>query len=64
MLTTTPNIEDLKTITSYSSLDQLTILKDICHQIYIARNISLNQGSIFESMKKIDKLFVDKSNFN
>lgn len=64
MLTTTPNIEDLKTITSYSSLDQLTILKDICHQIYIARNISLNQGSIFESMKKIDKLFVDKSNYN
>ena len=64
MLTTTPNIEDLKTITSYSSLDQLTILKDICHQIYIARNISSNQGSIFESMKKIDKLFVDKSNYN
>ena len=64
MLTTTPDIQNLKTITSYSSLDQLTILKEICHQIYIARNISLNQGSIFESMKKIDKLFVDKSNFN
>jgi hypothetical protein len=64
MLTTTPDIEDLKTITSYGSLEQLIILKDICHRIYIARNISMNQESILESMNKIDKLFVDKSNYN
>ena len=64
MLTTTPDIEDLKIITSYSSLEQLIILKDICHRIYIARNITSNQESIFESMKKIDKLFVDPTNYN
>jgi len=64
MLTTIPDDKDLKSISSYGSLDQLLILKTICHDIYIARNISMNQEKILDSMKKIDKIFVDSSNYN
>jgi hypothetical protein len=64
MLTTIPDDKDLKSISSYGSLDQLLILKTICHDIYIARNISMNQEKILDSMRKIDKIFVDSSNYN
>lgn len=64
MLTTIPDNFDLKTINSYGRLDQLLILKIICHDIYIARNISMNQEKILDSLRKIDKLFVDRTNYN
>lgn len=64
MLTTIPDDKDLETINSYDVLDQLLILKTICHDIYIARNIAMNQAKIINSMKKIDRLFVERSNYN
>jgi len=64
MLTTIPDYSDLKEINSYHNLDQLLILKSICHDIYIARNISMNQQKILDSMKAIDRLFVERENFN
>jgi hypothetical protein len=51
-------------ITDYDSLNQLLILKAICNQIYIARNISMNNETIEECLKRIDSLFRDKDNFN
>lgn len=59
-----PEKQNLKHVNSYSSLEQLTILKDICNKIYIARNIALSQKSIIENLEKIDTLFRDKDNFN
>lgn len=35
----------------------LEVLKEICNRIYIARNITLNNDSILEQLKMIDKLF-------
>lgn len=51
-------------INELDSLNQLLILKAICAQIYVARNISLSPERIEEQMKKIDELFRDKDNFN
>lgn len=51
-------------ITDFDSLNQLLILKAICNQIYIARNITLKPETIEEQLKKIDELFRDKDNFN
>ena len=59
-----PDKQYLKYINSYSSLEQLTILKDICNKIYIARNISLSHESIVENLERIDTLFRDRDNFN
>ena len=36
--------------------------KDICNQIYIARNISMDNDSVLDSLKKIDTLMRDKEN--
>ena len=52
-----PDKKDLKSINKYDSLTQLTILKDICNRIYIARSISMSQDSIIDNLEKIDKLF-------
>jgi len=52
-----PDKKDLKSINKYDSLTQLTILKDICNRIYIARNISMSQDSIVDNLEKLDKLF-------
>jgi hypothetical protein len=52
-----PDKKDLKSINNYDSLTQLTILKDICNRIYIARCISMSQDSIIDNLEKIDKLF-------
>jgi len=51
-----PDKKDLKSINKYDSLTQLTILKDICNRIYIARSISMSQDSIIDNLEKIDKL--------
>lgn len=56
--------EEQKYINEYDSLNQLLILKAICGQIYIARNITLNSETIEEQLKKIDSLFRDRDNFN
>jgi 3-phosphoglycerate kinase len=57
-------LEVVKSITDYNLSDQLLILKAICNQIYIARNISLNNEIIEEQLRRIDSLFRDKDNFN
>lgn len=59
-----PETLNLKNIVSYNSLEQLMILKDICHKIYIARNITLDSETIDDTMSRIDKLFRDTDNFN
>jgi hypothetical protein len=52
-----PDKKDLSNINTYNSLKQLTILKDICNRIFIARNISMSQDSIIDNLEKIDMLF-------
>ena len=47
----------LTQIHNYSPEEQLVLLTHICHQIYIARNISMNQAVMTENLKKIDTLF-------
>ena len=53
-----------KTLHDFSKDEQLTILKDICNKIYIARNISMSYETIIENLEEIDKLFRDNENFN
>lgn len=53
-----------KVITDYDGINQLLILKAICNQIYIARNISMNSEKVEEQLKRIDSLFRDKDNYN
>ena len=62
-MTTVPDKKDLKRIDKYDSLTQLMILKDICNRMYIARNITMSQDSIIDSLEKIDRLFRDE-NYN
>jgi hypothetical protein len=59
-----PNKVDLKRIDKYDSLTQLMILKDICNCMYIARNITMSDGSMVDNLEKIDKLFRDDENYN
>ena len=47
----------LKQLHNYTPEERLVILTHLCHQLYIARNISSNQGVILENLKKIDILF-------
>jgi hypothetical protein len=47
----------LTQIHNYSPEEQLVLLTHICHQIFIARNISMNQEVILANLKKIDTLF-------
>jgi hypothetical protein len=53
-----------QSINDHDSLNQLLLLKAICSQIYIARNISMNNDIVEEQLKRIDSLFRDKDNFN
>jgi len=59
-----PDKSDLTHINTYEPLVQLLILKDICHKIYINRNISMSQENIIDNLEKIDILFRDRENFN
>jgi hypothetical protein len=47
----------LTQIQNYTQEEQLVLLTHICHQIYIARNISMSQETILANLKKIDTLF-------
>ena len=47
----------LTQIHNYTQEEQLVLLKHICHQIFIARNISMNQEVILANLSKIDTLF-------
>jgi hypothetical protein len=47
----------LTQIHNYTREEQLVLLTHICHQIFIARNISMNQEVILANLKKIDTLF-------
>lgn len=42
----------------------LLACKDICNQIYIARNISLDNGAIIKALEKIDRLMRTKDEFD
>ena len=42
---------------NYTPEERLVLLTHICHQIYMARNISLNQETIIDNLKKIDTIF-------
>jgi len=44
-------------IHNYSPEERLVLLTHICHQIFIARNISMNQQVILDQLSKIDTLF-------
>lgn len=59
-----PSTDQLKNISTYSDQDQLMILSDLCHKIYIARNITLDTKTINDMLSRIDKLFRDNENFN
>jgi hypothetical protein len=47
----------LTQIHNYTQDEQLVLLSHICHQIFIARNISMNQTVILDNLQKIDILF-------
>lgn len=53
-----------KVITDFSKEEQLAILKNICYQIYIARNITMSPDVIIEELEEIDRLFRDNENYN
>lgn len=59
-----PDKVDLKHIHKYDSMTQLSILKDICNRLYIARNIAMSQDFVVDNLEKIDKLFKDDKNYN
>jgi len=61
--------EDLYNVTQVYIKDRdycklLLDCKDICNQIYIARNISMNNDSILDSLKKIDTLMRENNSYN
>lgn len=35
--------------------EEYNLLKSICNQIYIARNITLSESSIIDALEKIDR---------
>jgi hypothetical protein len=47
----------LKQLQNYTPEERLVILTHLCHELYIARNISSNERVILENLKKIDILF-------
>jgi hypothetical protein len=47
----------LTQIQNYTQEEQLVLLSHICNQIFIARNITINQEVILANLKKIDILF-------
>ena len=63
IMTTVPDIKDLKRIEEYDSATQLKILTNICNRIYIATNITMSQDSMIENLNKINRLFRDE-NYN
>lgn len=46
-----------KMIHEYTSAERLFVLDRICAEIYIARNISMDQKTILDNLVKIDKLY-------
>lgn len=61
--------EDLYNVTQVYIKDRdycklLLDCRDICNQIYIARNISMNNDSILDSLKKIDALMRENNSYN
>jgi hypothetical protein len=47
----------LKMIHLYTETERLFLLDQICAEIYIARNISLDQQTILDNFARIDKLY-------
>ena len=46
-----------KMIHEYTQEERLFLLNQICSEIYIARNISMDQKTILDNLKKIDKIY-------
>jgi hypothetical protein len=49
--------DKLKMIHQYSSEERMFILNLICAEMYIARNISMNQDAIIKNLERIDRLY-------
>ena len=56
--------DTLKNIDTYPESEQMLILRYVCNQLYIARNISLSEENMLELLEFIDRLFKDPDNFN
>jgi len=41
--------------------EELHLYKDICHRIYICRNVSLNKEGLIDELLKIDSIFRTKN---
>jgi len=50
---------NLKRITEYSADAQLDLLKSICGQLYIARNISMSHNEMLRCLAAIDRLYAN-----
>lgn len=46
-----------KMIHEYTSEERLFLLDRICAEIYIARNISMDQKTILDNLERIDKIY-------
>lgn len=51
--------KNLKRIWEYPAAEQLDLLNDICGQMYIARNISLNHDAMLRCLAAIDRLYAN-----
>jgi hypothetical protein len=52
-----PLTPQLKMIHEYSVADRLFLLNQICAEIYIARNISMNHETVLDNLGRIDRLY-------
>lgn len=52
-----PLTPQLKLIHEYSDADRLFLLNQICAEIYIARNISMNHETVLDNLGRIDRLY-------
>lgn len=46
-----------KMIHQYTQEERLFLLNQICSEIYIARNISMDQKTIIDNLERIDKIY-------
>jgi hypothetical protein len=58
------NIRDKSYYQDEGYLEYLENCRDVCQQIFMARNISLNESKIIEQLKRIDKLCASESGHN
>jgi hypothetical protein len=52
-------LKELKRLHEYPEDEHLDILRHICGSIYIARNITMSEQSVLDSLKAIDILLAN-----